>query len=132
MEVGQRIKERRNELGMTQDQVAEYLGITRQTISNWENGKSYPDIERIIRLSELYTLSLDELLKGDQTMVNHLKEATEVNRFLKHFSVLMIVNIVLMGLLLVLNTSNGLITGSMMGLISLNTLSIFYLIIKKI
>ena len=65
MDVGQRLKIRRKELGFTQDYVAAELGITRQTMSNWENGRSYPDIERIIRLSELYNLSLDELLKGE-------------------------------------------------------------------
>lgn len=88
IEVGQRLQERRNELNMTQDFVAEKLDITRQTSSNWENGRSYPDIERIIRLSELYTLSLDELLKGDQETVQHLKENTTVNRFLKMFALL--------------------------------------------
>lgn len=68
MDVGERLKERRNELQLKQDYVAEELGITRQTMSNWENGRSYPDIERIIRLSEIYDLSLDELLKGDDPL----------------------------------------------------------------
>ena len=70
MEVGQRLKARRNELNFTQDHVAEELGITRQTMSNWENGRSYPDIERIIRLSEIYQLSLDELLKEDREILS--------------------------------------------------------------
>ena len=66
MEIGQRLKVRRKELDLTQDYVASVLGITRQTMSNWENGRSYPDIERIIRLSDVYKLSLDELLKGSR------------------------------------------------------------------
>jgi transcriptional regulator with XRE-family HTH domain len=85
MEIGQRLKVRRKELDLTQDYVASVLGITRQTMSNWENGRSYPDIERIIRLSDIYKLSLDELLKGDQEMVKHLQESTVVNHFLKNF-----------------------------------------------
>ena len=132
MEVGQRLKERRNELNMTQDFVAEQLGITRQTISNWENGRSYPDIERIIRLSELYHLSLDELLKGDQEMVHHLKENTTINQFLKMFALLMLVNIILMVVVLLLKNSNIYIYYFIFALIGINTLSIFYLIIKKI
>lgn len=132
MEVGQRIKACRNEQNMTQDFVAEQLGVTRQTISNWENGRSYPDIERVIRLSELYHLSLDELLKGDQNMVEHLQENTTVNYFLKLFSLLMILNIFLMVLMLILKTTNDGIYLTLFGLIGVNTLSIFYLIIKKI
>ncbi|MBP2097433.1 helix-turn-helix domain-containing protein [Enterococcus rivorum] len=132
MEVGQRLKERRNELHLTQDFVAEKLGITRQTISNWENGRSYPDIERIIRLSELYNLSLDELLKGDQEMVHHLKANTTVNRFLKLFALLLLINVFLMVLVLTKQNLSQLIAYLIFSLISINTLSIFYLIIKKI
>lgn len=132
MEVGERLKERRNELTMTQDFVAEKLGITRQTISNWENGRSYPDIDRIIRLSELYDLSLDELLKGDQEMVHHLKENTTINRFLRLFAGLLLINIFLMVLVLATPNIGHLISYLLFSLIGINTLSIFYLIIKKI
>jgi DNA-binding XRE family transcriptional regulator len=44
MEISALIKKSRNESGMTQEQAAESLGVSRQTVSNWENGKSYPDI----------------------------------------------------------------------------------------
>ena len=132
MEVGQRLKERRNELHMTQDFVAEHLGITRQTVSNWENGRSYPDIERIIRLSELYHLSLDELLKGDQEIVHHLKENTTINYFLKIFALLMLINIILMIVILSFNDRNIYIYYFIFALIGINTISIFYIIIKKI
>ena len=49
---------------MTQEQVAGLLEVSRQTISNWENAKSYPDIVSVIKLSECYDVSLDYLLKG--------------------------------------------------------------------
>ena len=51
---------------LTQEQVAELLGVSRQTISNWENEKSYPDIISVIKMSECYDVSLDYLLKGEQ------------------------------------------------------------------
>lgn len=132
MEVGERLKARRNELNLTQDQVAESLGITRQTMSNWENGRSYPDIERVIRLSELYALSLDELLKGDQKMVRHLQENTVVNHFLKLFIGMLLVNVALMVVLMLVQSMSETFLFMIFTLIGLNTLSLFYLIIKKI
>lgn len=46
----------------------------RQTISNWENEKSFPDIVNVIKLSDLYNISLDQLLKGDEAMIEHLEK----------------------------------------------------------
>lgn len=132
MEVGERLKARRNELHLTQDQVAESLGITRQTMSNWENGRSYPDIERVIRLSELYALSLDELLKGDQKMVRHLQENTVVNHFLKLFIGMLLINVALMVVLMLVHSMSETLLFIIFALIGFNTLSLFYLIIKKI
>jgi hypothetical protein len=100
--------------------------------SNWENGRSYPDIERIIRLSELYNLSLDELLKGDREMVKHLQENTVVNHFLKIFIVLLLVNGLLMLLLLANPFMNEVFLWLIFALVGANSLSLFYLIIKKI
>ena len=65
MEINQKLKNARINMNLTQEDVAEKIMISRQTISNWENGKSLPDIMSIINLSELYQISLDELLKGD-------------------------------------------------------------------
>ena len=50
---------------MTQEQVAGLLEVNRQTISNWENAKSYPDIVSVIKMSECYDVSLDYLLRGE-------------------------------------------------------------------
>lgn len=68
MEIGKKIKEARMKTGFTQEQVAEKIMVSRQTISNWENGKSLPDIISVLNMSDLYQISLDELLKGDQKM----------------------------------------------------------------
>lgn len=64
MNIGEKLKLRRKKAGFTQEQVAEKMNITRQTLSNWEVGKNYPDIDAIITLSQIYNLSLDELLLG--------------------------------------------------------------------
>lgn len=66
MEIGKKLKDARLHSGLTQEKVAEELNVSRQTISNWENEKSYPDIISVIGLSNLYSISLDDLLKGDE------------------------------------------------------------------
>ncbi len=77
MEIGSRLKNARNEMGLTQEKVAEELGVSRQSISNWENNRSYPDIISVIKMSDLYSISLDELLKEDKNMIRHLAESTD-------------------------------------------------------
>ena len=55
----------RKEKGWTQQQMADHLFVTRQTVSNWETEKSYPDVHSLLILSDLFGVSLDELIKGD-------------------------------------------------------------------
>lgn len=78
MEIGKKLQEARLGAKLTQEQVAERLFVSRQTISNWENEKSYPDIVSVIKLSDLYSISLDKLLKGDTKMLEHLEESTDI------------------------------------------------------
>lgn len=73
MRIADKIKNARIKNEYTQEQVAENLLVSRQTISNWENGKSLPDIVSIIKMSELYGLSLDELMKGDETLMKKIE-----------------------------------------------------------
>ena len=77
MEIGSKLKNARNENGVTQEQAAELLGVSRQTISNWENNKSYPDIISVIKMSDLYSVSLDHLLKEDNSMKQTYHEFLE-------------------------------------------------------
>lgn len=80
-DIGSKIKAARVEKKFTQEQVAEVLGVSRQTISNWENGKSYPDIISVIKMSKCYGVSLDYLLKGEEKMsayYDFLEESTNV------------------------------------------------------
>lgn len=101
MEVGKRLKEARMELNLTQEQVAEKLFVSRQTISNWENEKTYPDIISIIKLSDLYSISLDKLLKGDQKMIEHLDVSTNVVKSNKKLIGAIFINILLLLVMLV-------------------------------
>lgn len=74
MELGQQLKAHRKELGISQDELAEKIFVSRQSISNWENNKTYPDIHTLLLLAETFDVSLDELIKGD---VEEMKE--EIN-----------------------------------------------------
>ena len=64
MDIGAKLKAARTAAGLTQEQAAAALGVSRQTISNWENAKTYPDIVSVVHMSDLYAVSLDHLLKG--------------------------------------------------------------------
>ena len=65
MEIGNQIKQHRAALNLSQEELAERIYVTRQTLSNWENGKTYPDVNSLLRLSGVFGVTLDELVKGD-------------------------------------------------------------------
>ena len=68
MDIGQKLKKARQQAGLTQEAVADAIGVSRQTLSAWENNRSYPDIVSVLQLSEVYGVSLDELLKEAEDM----------------------------------------------------------------
>lgn len=103
MEIGQKLKDARIHSGLTQEVVAEKINVSRQTISNWENEKSYPDIISVIELSSLYCISLDDLLKGDSKMIEHLEESTNVVKSNKKLIGAISLNIIVVILLITLN-----------------------------
>lgn len=70
------LKEKRKELDLTQQNVADHLNVTRQTVSSWEVGKSFPDISTLIKISDFYQLSLDYMLKGDVNLMKKIKKDT--------------------------------------------------------
>lgn len=83
MNIGTKIKNARTSANLTQEQVAEALDVSRQTVSNWENEKTYPDIVSVIKMSDLYNISLDHLLKEEKPMsdyLNYLEESTNTVR----------------------------------------------------
>ena len=74
--IGSYIARKRKEQNLTQEQLAEQLGVSNKTVSKWENGKSYPDIHSLLLLSALFDVSLDQLIKGDlETMKQDVNAA---------------------------------------------------------
>lgn len=79
MELGKQIRRYRTEKSLSQEALAEKVYVSRQTISNWENDRSYPDINSIVLLSETFDVSIDKLIKGDvEKMKERINE--QVNR----------------------------------------------------
>ncbi len=77
MALGDKLKESRINKGHSQGAVADYLHISRQSISKWENGNSSPDLINLVKLSNYYEVSIDELLKENQDLKNKI-EANEL------------------------------------------------------
>lgn len=74
MEIGARIKEHRTAAGMSQDDLAARVYVSRQTISSWENKKTYPDVQSLLLLSEIFDATVDSLIKGDVETMNETIE----------------------------------------------------------
>lgn len=96
MEVGNQIKKYRQCINLTQEELAEKIYVTRQTVSNWENGKNYPDLNSLIMLCDLFNISLDILVKGDVIEMKKQVVQDDVRKFKRDmviFTVLMIVTL---------------------------------------
>lgn len=97
MELSNQMKKYRTEAGLSQDALAEKIYVSRQTISNWETGKNYPDINSLLRMSEVFGVSVDVLLKGDveeiKEMVNKddQREFDRLGRIFSCLTVLMVI-----------------------------------------
>ena len=83
MEIGKTIKQHRAELGWSQEVLAEKAYVSRQTVSNWETEKSYPDVHSLLILSDLFGVSLDELIKGDVAVMKEQVKSKDVRTFKK-------------------------------------------------
>ena len=96
MNLGDKIFKIRKDNKMSQEQFAEILNVTRQTVSNWENGNNYPDIETLIKISDKFNVSLDILLKGDKEMIKDIKKKTKNNKVLKRIIIALSIVIVIL------------------------------------
>ena len=65
MELARQLKAKREERGLSQGEVSKAIFVSRQTISSWENDKTYPDVQSLLLLSQLFEVSVDELVRGD-------------------------------------------------------------------
>lgn len=98
MELGGQIKRHRTRLGLSQEELADRIFVTRQSVSNWENGRTYPDLQSLLRLSDLFGLSLDELIKGDiETMKDEINklEIKKMNRWGNLLAILFLALVIL-------------------------------------
>lgn len=84
MKVGESILKIRKEKQMTQEEFAKLFNVTRQTVSNWENDKSYPDLQTLVNISNKFDVSLDVLLKGDSEIVKNFDEQIKQSEFKKN------------------------------------------------
>lgn len=98
MELSAQIKKYRNALNLSQEELAEKIYVTRQTISNWENNKNYPDIHSLLLLSSLFNISLDQLIKGDIKIMKEEINKADLQKFNRDgaiFTLLLVLLIVL-------------------------------------
>lgn len=97
LELKTQIKKYRTNMNLSQEELAEKVYVTRQTISNWENGKNYPDIHSLLLLSSFFNISLDQLIKGDiDIMKEEIKksEIEKLNHYGNIFTVLLLVTMI--------------------------------------
>lgn len=84
MDFGKQIKQLRRDNNLTQEQMANMLNVSRQAISNWENNKNLPDLELLILMSKVFSISLDQLILGGSDMNNMteklIKDGSETRR----------------------------------------------------
>ncbi|HEM5319196.1 TPA: DUF3955 domain-containing protein [Streptococcus suis] len=94
MNFGQQIKDLRKKKGLTQEQFALKLNVTRQAVSNWENDKNLPDLELLILMSSVFSISLDHLILGGTDMNNMteklVKDGREGRRTQMHLTITII------------------------------------------
>lgn len=77
MKFGEKLKAARLKADLTQEAVAKQIGVSRQSLSNWENDRTYPDLASVLKLSDLYGLSLDDLLREDMELRRRMEEKRE-------------------------------------------------------
>lgn len=131
------IKEKRQKMSLTQIDLANKLLVSNKTISNWETGKTLPDIENIILISKYLNLSLDDLFLGDETMVEKLRENQQERNFYRVVTISLISTIIVgiigyLFLKLCYSTNMTAIESSLSDYLSIPILVLFIYILKKI
>lgn len=97
MQLGKHIKQLRHEKSLSQEKLAEMVYVSRQTISNWEKDKSYPDINSLVLLSQVLDVTIDQLIKEDIEMMEEQINQDDIRKFgylSNIFSVMMLITII--------------------------------------
>ncbi|MDU5335219.1 helix-turn-helix transcriptional regulator [Enterococcus sp.] len=83
MKIGHKLKDLRTAHGYTQEELAAILNVSRSTISSWEINRTYPDLSMLVSLSELYEITLDQLINEDDKLVDTMTNETKKNSAFK-------------------------------------------------
>ena len=97
MELGKQIKMHRQEAELSQEELVNRVYVSRQTILNWENDKSYPDVNSLVLLSEIFQISLDKLIKGDIGVMKEVIQKEEIEKMKRYgriYTIMLIVTVV--------------------------------------
>lgn len=97
MELGKQIKMHRQEAELSQEELANRVYVSRKTILNWENDKSYPDVNSLVLLSEIFQISLDKLIKGDIGVMKEVIQKEEIEKMKRYgriYTIMLIVTVV--------------------------------------
>ena len=128
MEIGEKISKIRKMSGMTQEELAEKMNVSRQTISKWEKGISSPDLECAVSFCELFQLSLDDFMRGDQTVKKEekisLQDMMKINRRTQRMTILLISGLFLLVI--------GILAALFIAAVSSTTDSIEYMLYRYI
>ncbi|HEP2074535.1 TPA: helix-turn-helix transcriptional regulator [Streptococcus pyogenes] len=96
MEIGQQMIRYRKQQALSQEELAEKVYVSRQSISNWENDKTYPDIHSLLLLSQIFQVSLDQLIKGDIEKMKYTITQVDKKNFERDTKVMVTLMILLM------------------------------------
>ncbi|VGW26790.1 helix-turn-helix domain-containing protein [Streptococcus pyogenes] len=96
MEIGQQMIRYRKQQALSQEELAEKVYVSRQSISNWENDKTYPDIHSLLLLSQIFQVSLDQLIKGDIEKMKYTITQVDKKNFKRDTKVMITLMILLM------------------------------------
>ncbi|EFM34021.1 TPA: helix-turn-helix transcriptional regulator [Streptococcus pyogenes] len=96
MEIGQQMIRYRKQQALSQEELAEKVYVSRQSISNWENDKTYPDIHSLLLLSQIFQVSLDQLIKGDIEKMKYTITQVDKKNFKRDTKVMVTLMILLM------------------------------------
>ncbi|EGO5016470.1 helix-turn-helix transcriptional regulator [Enterococcus faecalis] len=101
MELGKEIKRQREQLQMTQQELANQLHVSRPTISNWETERTYPDLQSLTELGRVFNVSIDSLLLGDKELVKKMDSDMKKGRRFKKLAVLFCLPLLVLAILFV-------------------------------
>lgn len=100
MKIGEKLKEGRDKKNMTQDEVSKIVNVSRSTVSSWEVNRTYPDLDVLVALSDLYDISLDDMLREDKEMV--LEFTNEIKNSKKRKKMIIVISLIFIPLLFIL------------------------------